>query len=103
MHQPLHCEDGGDKGGNTRHVVLDGHDDNLHWVWDTGSIEHINRDPETLAAELERSITPQERSEWEKGAIEDWVLEGRWLNRYHMIPFEVACGDRATPRSSARF
>ena len=33
---PLHDEDNGDKGGNERRVIFDGHPDNLHWVWDTG-------------------------------------------------------------------
>ena len=54
LHQPLHCKDDGDKGGNARHVIFDGHPDNLHWVWDTGLLQHITRDPEALAAELER-------------------------------------------------
>jgi hypothetical protein len=49
MHQPLHCEDDGDKGGNTRHVIFDGKPDNLHWVWDPGLLEHIDRNPEALA------------------------------------------------------
>ena len=34
LHQPLHDEDNGDKGGNTRHVIFYGHPDKLHWVWD---------------------------------------------------------------------
>jgi hypothetical protein len=50
----LHCEDDGDKGGNARHVIFDGHPDNLHWVWDTGLLQHIIRDPEALAAQLYR-------------------------------------------------
>src|SRR5262249_39981878 len=41
LHQPLHDEDDGDKGGNSRRVVFDGKPDNLHWVWDTGLLEHI--------------------------------------------------------------
>jgi len=32
LHQPLHDEDNGDSGGNTRHVIFDDHPDNLHWV-----------------------------------------------------------------------
>jgi hypothetical protein len=36
LHQPLHDEDDGDKGGNTRHVIFDGKPDNLDWIWDTG-------------------------------------------------------------------
>ena len=45
LHQPLHCKDDGDKGGNARHVIFDGHPDNLHWVWDTGLLQHITRAP----------------------------------------------------------
>jgi hypothetical protein len=32
LHQPLHDEDNGDRGGNERQVIFDGHPDNLHWV-----------------------------------------------------------------------
>ena len=54
LHQPLHSEDDCDKGGNVRHVIFDGHPDNLQWVWDTGLLQHIIRDPEALAAQLYR-------------------------------------------------
>jgi hypothetical protein len=79
LHQPLHCADNGDKGGNTRHVTLDGKPDNLHWTWDTWLLERINRNPEALAAELESRITPQDRVKWAKGTLEDWVMEGHRL------------------------
>jgi hypothetical protein len=68
LHQPLHDEDNGDKGGNTRQVIFNGHPDNLHWVWDTGLLEHINRNPAAFAAELESRITPQDQAEWQGGA-----------------------------------
>jgi hypothetical protein len=58
LHQPLHDEDDRDKGGNERRVTFDRKIDNLHWVWDTGLLEHIDRNPEELAAELEATITP---------------------------------------------
>ncbi|MGD1101793.1 MAG: S1/P1 nuclease [Terriglobia bacterium] len=32
MHQPLHDEDKGDKGGNTRHVIFEGHPENCHYI-----------------------------------------------------------------------
>jgi hypothetical protein len=79
LHQPLHDEDNGDKGGNMRHVIFRGHPDNLHWVWDTGLLQHINRNPAAFAAELESRITPQNQAEWQKGSIEDWVMEGHRL------------------------
>ena len=87
MHQPLHDEDNGDKGGNTRHVIFDGKPDNLHWVWDTGLLEHINGNPNALASELESKITAQDRATWDKGSIEDWVMEG------HRLAQSVTYGD----------
>ena len=69
MHQPLHDEDDGDKRGNARHVIFDGRPDNLHWIWDTGLLQHIGRNPEALAAELEGRIRAKDRAEWVKGSI----------------------------------
>jgi hypothetical protein len=94
MHQPLHDDDNGDKGGNDRHVIWDGHPDNLHWVWDTGLPERANRNAKALAAELESRITPQDRAEWTKGTIEDWVLEG------HRLAQTVAYGGLGTENPS---
>jgi nuclease S1 len=79
LHQPLHCEDDHDLGGNTRTVIFDGHPDNLHWVWDTGLVEAINRDPDALAAELASHITRREIAAWQAGSIEDWVMESHRL------------------------
>jgi hypothetical protein len=95
LHQPLHDEDNHDKGGNTRHVIFDGRPDNLHWIWDSGLLEHINRNPQTLAAELENKITPQDRAEWTKGSVEDWVMEG------HELAQTVAYGDLGSGDSAA--
>jgi hypothetical protein len=40
--------------------------------------------------ELEGRITPQDRAEWTKGTIEDWVMEG------HRLAQTVAYGDLGT-------
>lgn len=79
LHQPLHCEDHHDAGGNKQEVVFEGHPDNLHWVWDTGLVEEIDRDPNTLAADLGRRITAQDLAAWRSGSLEDWVLESHRL------------------------
>jgi len=94
LHQPLHDEDNDDKGGNTRQVIFDGHPDNLHWVWDTGLLQHINGNPAAFAAELESRITPQDRAEWQRGSIEDWVMEG------HRLAQTVAYGDLSNDNPS---
>jgi predicted 2-oxoglutarate/Fe(II)-dependent dioxygenase YbiX len=49
-----------------------------HWVWDTGLLQAISRNPATFAAALEKRITPQELAEWQKGSIDDWA--GRIAN-----------------------
>jgi len=87
LHQPLHDEDNGDSGGNGRHVVFEGHPDSLHWMWDTGLLERVNRNAGALAADLESRITPRDRTEWTKGTIEDWVMEG------HRLAQTVVYGD----------
>lgn len=87
LHQPLHDEDNGDKGGNARQVVFHGHPDNLHWVWDTGLLQHLGRNPRALAADLDRRITGQDLDEWERGSILDWA------NEAHQIARAVAYGD----------
>jgi hypothetical protein len=99
MYQPLHDEDDGDKGGNTRHVIFDARPDNLHWMWDTGLLRDINRNPETLAVELERQITPQERTEWQKRSVEDWVMEGHRLA--HMVAYGDLSKEIPTPITAA--
>jgi hypothetical protein len=52
VHQPLHCSDNGDKGGNSVGVVIAGRIANLHSTWDTGFfyVEHAR--PTELAADL---------------------------------------------------
>jgi hypothetical protein len=39
VHQPLHCADNGDRGGNDIHLTYRGRSTNLHAVWDVGIIE----------------------------------------------------------------
>lgn len=89
LHQPLHDEDDGDKGGNTRHVIFDGRPGNLHWIWDSGLLEGISRNAEGLAPQLESRITAQDRSQWITGSIEDWAIQG------HRLAQKIAYGDLA--------
>jgi hypothetical protein len=81
LHQPLHCEDNHDRGGNTQEVFFKGHPDNLHWVWDTGLVQEIDSEPHRLAAVLAREITDSRRAAWDQGSLEDWVLESHYLAR----------------------
>ncbi len=81
MHQPLHCENDDDEGGNLLRVIWHGHPDELHWVWDSGLLEDINRTASSLAGELEGQITPQDKAAGDRGSLDDWVLQSHRLAR----------------------
>jgi len=72
-------------------VVFDGRPDNLHWNRGHRPARTHQPEPrEPLAAELEGRITAEDRAEWVKGSVEDWVLEG------HRLAQAVAYGDLGT-------
>jgi len=52
VHQPLHCADNGDKGGNGVPIVLLAKHGNLHWAWDTGFFNVVHARPAELATDL---------------------------------------------------
>jgi len=52
-----------------------------------GLLEHINRSPTAWAEELEGRITPQDKTKWQQGSIQDWVMEG------HRLAQTIAYGD----------
>ncbi len=81
LHQPLHAVDNDDKGGNLVQVVFFGQPSNLHSVWDSGILNHVEPYGNKLAEELGRGITPAEREQWGKGSVEDWALESHRLAR----------------------
>ena len=86
LHQPLHCEDNSDKGGNGLHVRFFGEEANLHSVWDVFLIERINPDAADYAAKLNAAITKPDIAAWDKGTVEDWALES------HRVAQQVAYG-----------
>jgi hypothetical protein len=89
LHQPLHCEDNHDKGGNEVQVIFFGQPSNLHSVWDSGILRHIQPWGNQLAAELAQRLTPEQRQQWVKGTIGDWALESHRLARdvaYKRLP-----------------
>jgi nuclease S1 len=89
LHQPLHCEDNNDKGGNMVQVVFFSQPTNLHAVWDSGILHQIRPYGNQLAEELNARITPADKKLWAKGTLEDWALESHRLARdvaYKRLP-----------------
>jgi hypothetical protein len=74
IHQPLHCADNKDRGGNNVHVrFLDLHM-NLHKVWDSGLLDQLV-DQQQLTADLINQITPDDKDKWSAGTPETWAVE----------------------------
>jgi hypothetical protein len=82
IHQPLHCADNGDGGGNDVTVVFFGQvlnsgrkPWNLHAVWDSGLIERKGLSPSEYARQLARGVDPASSSGIERGTAADWTME----------------------------
>ena len=86
VHQPLHAEDNGDKGGNEVRVQVGRERANLHRVWDVDVVEALGFDPQGLAADIEHGITPGQRQAWAKGTPADWANEAHAIARDQIYP-----------------
>lgn len=75
LHQPLHCADNHDRGGNMVKVIFGGQQTNLHAVWDTAVVEALGSSEETIGAALASQITQSDRTEWGQGTTISWANE----------------------------
>ena len=85
-HQPLHAEDNDDKGGNDVHVTLGRKRASLHRVWDSEVPEALGRDPDAIAADIARSISPAQRHAWAGGSPAQWADEAHAIARDEIYP-----------------
>ena len=72
MHQPLHCSDNHDKGGNDVKLKFFDRDSNLHSVWDSGLLGRIGQE-EALFARYSADLTPKKAKKLGKGSVENWA------------------------------
>jgi nuclease S1 len=90
LHQPMHCSNNNDKGGNDVHIVFLGEATNLHALWDHGLLNRMP-DEDHLLASVSRMTTPERAAKWSRGTVEEWAGESFRLAQ------TVAYGD--LPRS----
>ena len=86
LHQPLHCADNLDRGGNDVVVKWFGKSTNLHAVWDSSIIDMAGETPDVFAEELINKInamTAGQRARIQSGTLNDWVLVSHALARTH--------------------
>jgi hypothetical protein len=72
MHQPLHCSDNQDKGGNDVKLDFFGRNYNLHSVWDTGLLGRMGKEDE-LFTRFSADLTEKRAKKWGKGTVEEWA------------------------------
>ena len=89
IHQPLHCADDDDYGGNKKMVRIApaGSDAanaeliSLHAYWDHLLEFPTTDDPRALAARLEKKISAAEAKKWRRGTPADWAWESYGIAR----------------------
>jgi hypothetical protein len=74
LHQPLHCYEKGDFGGNKVSVTFFGQSTNLHKVWDGDIIDWTGLNEADYVKKLKQSRLP---------VAQNWVTE--WVNESHML------------------
>jgi len=75
IHQPLHCGDDGDRGGNEKLIRFQGQSMNLHALWDRLITKENTGDPVALAKRLAAGINAAKAGRWSEGNPTIWCLE----------------------------
>jgi hypothetical protein len=75
LHQPLHCADNHDRGGNDVAIAEGETVTNLHAVWDRLPARTFATDPRAAAGMLASRIALAERAAWTRGTVEQWADE----------------------------
>jgi len=83
IHQPLHCDNHNDRGGNEVTVKFFKQTTNLHAVWDTGIITKTGLTDIDYARQLNAVLRPQDIAVIEAGTLEDWANESHVLADRH--------------------
>lgn len=100
MHQPLHCADNDDRGGNDVKVTWFGRKGkgiNLHAVWDRLIIEQADLTELDFANELENEFTKAQEQGFLNGKPVDWANESHKLAQqfaYGMTPANKILGQQ---------
>jgi nuclease S1 len=95
IHQPLHCATNHDGGGNDVPVTFFGEPTNLHWVWDTGIIEHVGLRESAYLGVLDAWLQSEKVAALQRGSVVEWVNESHRLAVEHAykIPADHRLGD----------
>jgi hypothetical protein len=85
MHQPLHCSDNKDRGGNGVRLEFFGRPSNLHSVWDGGLLGRLPAEDQEFA-EFSKELTHSRARKLGKGDVR------KWANESHQEAVDVVYG-----------
>lgn len=94
LHQPLHCADNNDAGGNDLRLTFFGRATNLHKVWDTDIIVQAGG-ANTTANRVEVLLRTRDLDSLRQGTFVDWAVEAHLSaaqNCYQGIPANKRLG-----------
>ena len=92
MHQPLHCADNNDKGGNSVQVKFGDQTSNLHSLWDSGLLGKMGKEDDLFA--IYSRDAQKHAAKWSRGSVEDWAEDNHKVAQkitYGKLP-KVAAG-----------
>jgi hypothetical protein len=101
MHQPLHCSDNKDKGGNDVKLEFLGRPTNLHSLWDSGILARMGSE-DVLFADLNQELSPKRAKSLAKGDVKKWAEQSHRQGQvvvYGKLP--AAQAGKATPLNEA--
>ncbi len=75
IHQPLHCTDNNDRGGNQVNVDWFGQSSNLHRVWDSNIITETHLAEADYVDQLNGWLDSQDEKALAQGTTTDWAQE----------------------------
>ena len=87
LHMPMHVGDNKDKGGNRTQVRFFDKGTNIHRLWDNDLIARGGRTEDFWLANLVELDTPENRTAWMAGTVEEWATESLLAARAaYLIP-----------------
>ena len=88
LHQPMHCIDNNDRGGNDVAVTFFGEPDTLHSVWDFDLLARTRLRERAYVKRLHKMIATRNVKKIQHGTVADWALESHTLakERAYRLP-----------------
>jgi hypothetical protein len=95
LHQPLHCADDNDSGGNGQTVRLNNEETNLHSAWDSGILALAGLSAVEYTEKILKQVKGKPES-FQKGDPIAWAIEAHKVARSnaYKIPANKILGDK---------